>query len=69
LQDLSPEEYEVIVVDDASSDDTPEVVRSFQERAKCSVRLRRKPNLCREAQLHVFEIDQLLKSNREVSMK
>jgi len=36
-QDLAPEEYEVIVVDDASIDDTPEVVRSFQERAKCSV--------------------------------
>lgn len=37
MQDLAPEEYEVIVVDDASSDDTPEVVRSFQERTKCSV--------------------------------
>ena len=36
-QDLPPEEYEVIVVDDASSDDTPEVVRSFQERARCHV--------------------------------
>lgn len=36
-QDLPPEEYEVIVVDDASSDDTPEVVRSFQERSKCCV--------------------------------
>lgn len=37
MQDLPPEEYEIIVVDDASSDDTPEVVRSFQERAKCHV--------------------------------
>jgi len=37
MQDLPPEEYEIIVVDNASIDDTPEVVRSFQERAKCSV--------------------------------
>jgi glycosyltransferase involved in cell wall biosynthesis len=37
MQDLAPEEYEVIVVDDASSDDTPEVVRNFQGRTKCSV--------------------------------
>lgn len=37
MQDLPLEEYEIIVVDNASIDDTPEVVRSFQERAKCNV--------------------------------
>jgi glycosyltransferase involved in cell wall biosynthesis len=42
-QSLDPARYEVVVVDDGSTDDTPAVVETAQRRARCAIRLFRLP--------------------------
>ena len=42
-QSLDPARYEVVVVDDGSTDDTPAVVEAAQRRARCAIRLFRLP--------------------------
>ena len=42
-QSLDPARYEVVVVDDGSTDDTPAVVEAAQRRARCAIRVFRLP--------------------------
>lgn len=43
-QDLDADRYEVLVADDASTDETPEVIEQARRRARCTIRTMRMPH-------------------------
>lgn len=45
-QSLDPSRYEVVVIDDGSTDDTPGVVEAARRSSRCAIRLFRLPHHC-----------------------